>query len=755
MKIIKRNGAEEVFDLNKIIAAIHKANDSVEESCRLTDEEIADLSDVVQHQCEDMGRAPSVEEIQDLVENQLMKYCAYELARSYITYRYKRALVRKSNSTDDQILSLLEFNNEEVKQENSNKNPIVNSVQRDYMAGEVSKDITRRFLLPPDIAEAHQKGLIHFHDADYFAQHMHNCCLVNLDDMLQNGTIISETMIDKPKSFSTACNIATQAIAQIASSQYGGQSISLAHLAPFVEISRQKFRKAVKSEFESQNIPVTDEQINNIAEIRLREEINRGVQMIQYQVITLMTTNGQAPFVTVFMYLHEAPEGRVRDDLALIIEEMLNQRIKGVKNEAGVFITPAFPKLIYVLEDDNITEDSKYWALTQLAAKCTAKRMVPDYISEKVMKELKGGDVYACMGCRSFLTPDRFTDAGVGNVAKAKNFQEGVHKYYGRFNQGVVTINLVDVACSSYGNEKEFWRILDERLELCHRALLCRHERLKGTVSDVAPILWQNGALARLEKGETIDKLLFDGYSTISLGYAGLCECVRRMKDCSHTSPEGSEFATRVMQRLNDACQMWKKESNIDFSVYGTPLESTTYKFAKCLQKRFGIIPGVTDKNYITNSYHVHVTEEIDAFQKLKFEAQFQKLSPGGAISYVEVPNMQNNLDAVLSIMQFIYDNIMYAELNTKSDFCQVCGFDGEIKIVTDEDGKLIWECPNCGNRDQNKMNVARRTCGYIGTQFWNQGRTQEIRERVLHVSTDLKTEAPEKAGCGCGCGCK
>ncbi|MCR5032548.1 MAG: anaerobic ribonucleoside-triphosphate reductase [Lachnospiraceae bacterium] len=746
MKIIKRNGAEEVFHLEKIIAAIHKANDSVEESCRLTDEEISDLSDVVQRQCEDMGRAPSVEEIQDLVENQLMKYCAYELARSYITYRYKRALVRKSNSTDDQILSLLEFNNEEVKQENSNKNPIVNSVQRDYMAGEVSKDITRRFLLPPDIAEAHQKGLIHFHDADYFAQHMHNCCLVNLDDMLQNGTIISETMIDKPKSFSTACNIATQAIAQIASSQYGGQSISLAHLAPFVDISRQKFRKTVRAEFESQDIPVTDEQVNNIAEIRLREEINRGVQMIQYQVITLMTTNGQAPFVTVFMYLHEAPEGQVRDDLALIIEEMLNQRIKGVKNEAGVFITPAFPKLIYVLEDDNITEDSKYWALTRLAAKCTAKRMVPDYISEKVMKELKGGDVYACMGCRSFLTPDRFTDAGLGNVAKAKNYKEGVHKYYGRFNQGVVTINLVDVACSSYGNEKEFWRILDERLELCHRALLCRHERLKGTLSDVAPILWQNGALARLEKGETIDKLLFDGYSTISLGYAGLCECVKRMKDCSHTTPEGCAFATKVMQRLNDACLQWKKESNIDFSVYGTPLESTTYKFAKCLQKRFGIIPGVTDKNYITNSYHVHVTEEIDAFEKLRFEAQFQKLSPGGAISYVEVPNMQNNLDAVLSIMQFIYDNIMYAELNTKSDFCQVCGFDGEIKIVNDEDGKLIWECPNCGNRDQNKMNVARRTCGYIGTQFWNQGRTQEIRERVLHVSTDLKTPV----GCDC-----
>ncbi|MCR4588714.1 MAG: anaerobic ribonucleoside-triphosphate reductase [Lachnospiraceae bacterium] len=741
MKIIKRNGAEEVFDLKKIIAAIHKANESVEESCRLTDEEIDDLSDVVQHQCEDMGRAPSVEEIQDLVENQLMKYCAYELARSYITYRYKRALVRKSNSTDDQILSLLEFNNEEVKQENSNKNPIVNSVQRDYMAGEVSKDITRRFLLPPDIADAHQKGLIHFHDADYFAQHMHNCCLVNLEDMLQNGTIISETMIDKPKSFSTACNIATQAIAQIASSQYGGQSISLAHLAPFVEISRQKFRKAVTAEFESQNITVSQEQINNIAEIRLREEINRGVQMIQYQVITLMTTNGQAPFVTVFMYLHEAPEGQVRDDLALIIEEMLNQRIKGVKNEAGVFITPAFPKLIYVLEDDNITEGSKYWELTKLAAKCTAKRMVPDYISEKVMKELKGGDVYVCMGCRSFLTPDRFTDAGVDNIAKAKNYKKGVHKYYGRFNQGVVTINLVDVACSSYGNEKEFWKILDERLELCHRALMCRHERLKGTLSDVAPILWQNGALARLEKGETIDKLLYDGYSTISLGYAGLCECVYRMKNVSHTSPEGSEFATRVMQRLNDACQTWKKESNIDFSVYGTPLESTTYKFAKCLQKRFGIIPGVTDRNYITNSYHVHVTEQIDAFEKLRFESQFQKLSPGGAISYVEVPNMQNNLDAVLSIMQFIYDNIMYAELNTKSDFCQVCGFDGEIKIVSDEDGKLVWECPNCGNRDQNKMNVARRTCGYIGTQFWNQGRTQEIRERVLHVSNDMSPE--------------
>ena len=643
-------------------------------------------------------------------------------------YRYKRALVRKSNSTDQQILSLLECNNEEVKQENSNKNPTVNSVQRDYMAGEVSKDITKRFLLPEDIVEAHEKGLIHFHDADYFAQHMHNCCLVNLEDMLQNGTVISETRIDPPKSFSTACNIATQAIAQIASSQYGGQSISLSHLAPFVQVSREKFRQQVRKEFEAVGLALDEEQINKVAELRVKEEINRGVQMIQYQVITLMTTNGQAPFITVFMYLDEVPEGQTRTDLAAIIEEMLHQRIQGVKNEKGVFITPAFPKLIYVLEEDNIHEDSKYWYLTELAAKCTAKRMVPDYISEKKMKELKvdkngEGHCYTCMGCRSFLTP--YVDPETNKP-----------KYYGRFNQGVVTINLVDVACSSEGDMDKFWKIMDERLQLCYRALMCRHKRLLGTPSDVAPILWQNGALARLEKGEPIDKLLFGGYSTISLGYAGLCECTRYMTGVSHTDPEvGTPFALKVMQRLNDACQEWKEKENIDFSLYGTPLESTTYKFAKCLQKRFGIIKGVTDRNYITNSYHVHVTEEINAFDKLKFESQFQKLSPGGAISYVEVPNMQNNIEAVLSVMKYIYDNIMYAELNTKSDYCQVCGYDGEIKIVEEEgSGKLIWECPNCGNRDQDKMSVARRTCGYIGTQFWNQGRTQEIKERVLHL---------------------
>lgn len=663
-----------------------------------------------------------------MVENQLMNKRAFTVARNYITYRYKRALVRKSNSTDQQILSLLECNNEEVKQENSNKNPTVNSVQRDYMAGEVSKDITKRFLLPEDIVEAHEKGLIHFHDADYFAQHMHNCCLVNLEDMLQNGTVISETRIDPPKSFSTACNIATQAIAQIASSQYGGQSISLSHLAPFVQVSREKFRQQVRKEFEAVGLALDEEQINKVAELRVKEEINRGVQMIQYQVITLMTTNGQAPFITVFMYLDEVPEGQTRTDLAAIIEEMLHQRIQGVKNEKGVFITPAFPKLIYVLEEDNIHEDSKYWYLTELAAKCTAKRMVPDYISEKKMKELKvdkngEGHCYTCMGCRSFLTP--YVDPETNKP-----------KYYGRFNQGVVTINLVDVACSSEGDMDKFWKIMDERLQLCYRALMCRHKRLLGTPSDVAPILWQNGALARLEKGEPIDKLLFGGYSTISLGYAGLCECTRYMTGVSHTDPEvGTPFALKVMQRLNDACQEWKEKENIDFSLYGTPLESTTYKFAKCLQKRFGIIKGVTDRNYITNSYHVHVTEEINAFDKLKFESQFQKLSPGGAISYVEVPNMQNNIEAVLSVMKYIYDNIMYAELNTKSDYCQVCGYDGEIKIVEEEgSGKLIWECPNCGNRDQDKMSVARRTCGYIGTQFWNQGRTQEIKERVLHL---------------------
>ncbi len=657
-----------------------------------------------------------------------MNQHAFTVARNYITYRYKRALVRKSNSTDEQILSLLECNNEEVKQENSNKNPTVNSVQRDYMAGEVSKDITKRFLLPEDIVEAHEKGLIHFHDADYFAQHMHNCCLVNLEDMLQNGTVISETGIDRPRSFSTACNIATQAIAQIASSQYGGQSISLSHLAPFVQVSREKFRIQVRTEFEKIGLDLDEEKINKVAEMRVREEINRGVQMIQYQVITLMTTNGQAPFITVFMYLDEVPEGQTRDDLAAIIEEMLHQRIKGVKNEKGVFITPAFPKLIYVLEEDNIHEDSKYFYLTRLAAQCTAKRMVPDYISEKKMKELKvdkngEGHCYPCMGCRSFLTP--YIDPETGKP-----------KYYGRFNQGVVTINLVDVACSSGKDEKKFWKILDERLKLCYRALMCRHKRLLGTPSDVAPILWQNGALARLKKGETIDKLLFGGYSTISLGYAGLCECTRYMTGVSHTEPEtGTPFALRVMQRLNDACAEWKEKENMDFSLYGTPLESTTYKFAKCLQKRFGIIEGVTDKNYITNSYHVHVTENINAFDKLKFESQFQKLSPGGAISYVEVPNMQDNIDAVIAVMKYIYDNIMYAELNTKSDYCMECGYDGEIKIVEEKDsGKLVWECPNCGNRDQDKMSVARRTCGYIGTQFWNQGRTQEIKERVLHL---------------------
>ena len=678
--------------------------------------------------CENMKRSASVEEIQDMVENQLMNQHAFTVARNYITYRYKRALVRKSNSTDEQILSLLECNNEEVKQENSNKNPTVNSVQRDYMAGEVSKDITKRFLLPEDIVEAHEKGLIHFHDADYFAQHMHNCCLVNLEDMLQNGTVISETGIDRPRSFSTACNIATQAIAQIASSQYGGQSISLSHLAPFVQVSREKFRIQVRTEFEKIGLDLDEEKINKVAEMRVREEINRGVQMIQYQVITLMTTNGQAPFITVFMYLDEVSEGQTRDDLAAIIEEMLHQRIKGVKNEKGVFITPAFPKLIYVLEEDNIHEDSKYFYLTRLAAQCTAKRMVPDYISEKKMKELKvdkngEGHCYPCMGCRSFLTP--YIDPETGKP-----------KYYGRFNQGVVTINLVDVACSSGKDEKKFWKILDERLKLCYRALMCRHKRLLGTPSDVAPILWQNGALARLKKGETIDKLLFGGYSTISLGYAGLCECTRYMTGVSHTEPEtGTPFALRVMQRLNDACAEWKEKENMDFSLYGTPLESTTYKFAKCLQKRFGIIEGVTDKNYITNSYHVHVTENINAFDKLKFESQFQKLSPGGAISYVEVPNMQDNIDAVIAVMKYIYDNIMYAELNTKSDYCMECGYDGEIKIVEEKDsGKLVWECPNCGNRDQDKMSVARRTCGYIGTQFWNQGRTQEIKERVLHL---------------------
>ena len=729
MKIIKRSGSEDYFDSSKIVNAINKANASVIDYEKLSDEQIEEIAANVENACENMKRSPSVEEIQDMVENQLMNQRAFTVARNYITYRYKRALVRKSNSTDQQILSLLECNNEEVKQENSNKNPTVNSVQRDYMAGEVSKDITKRFLLPEDIVEAHEKGIIHFHDADYFAQHMHNCCLVNLEDMLQNGTVISETMIDRPKSFSTACNIATQAIAQIASSQYGGQSISLAHLAPFVQVSREKLRKKVREEFKEIGLELDEEKINAVAELRVKEEINRGVQMIQYQVITLMTTNGQAPFITVFMYLHEAPEGQIREDLASIIEEMLHQRIQGVKNEKGVYITPAFPKLIYVLEEDNIRKGSKYWHLTELAAKCTAKRMVPDYISEKKMLELKvdkngEGHCYTCMGCRSFLTT--YIDPETNKP-----------KYYGRFNQGVVTLNLVDVACSSNGDEEKFWQLLDERLQLCYRALMCRHKRLLGTPSDVAPILWQNGALARLKKGETIDKLLFGGYSTISLGYAGLCECTRYMKGVSHTEPtKGTPFALKVMQRLNDACNEWKEKENIDFSIYGTPLESTTYKFAKCLQKRFGVIEGVTDKNYITNSYHVHVTEEINAFEKLKFESQFQPLSPGGAISYVEVPNMQHNIEAVLAVMEYIYDNIMYAELNTKSDYCQICGYDGEIQIVDEEgSGKLVWECPNCGNRNQDKMSVARRTCGYIGTQFWNQGRTQEIKERVLHLS--------------------
>ena len=720
MKIIKRSGSENEFDADKIIAAISKANTEVPTMERLSEEQIAEIASNVESICEEMHRALNVEEIQDLVEDQIMNKRAFALARKYITYRYNRALVRKSNSTDKQILSLIECDNEEVMQENSNKNPTVNSVQRDYMAGEVSKDITKRFLLPEDIVRAHEQGIIHFHDSDYFAQHMHNCCLVNLEDMLQNGTVISETMIDTPKSFATACNIATQSIAQIASSQYGGQSFSLAHLAPFVDVSRKKYFKQVTAEFETAGINYTHEQVEKVVEIRVKDEIKRGVQMIQYQVITLMTTNGQAPFVTIFMYLNEAKDERTKTDLAMVIEEILNQRILGVKNEKGIYITPAFPKLLYVLEEDNITEGSKYWYLTKLAAKCTAKRMVPDYISEKVMLDLKDGNCYPCMGCRSFLT--------------VYHDENGKPKFYGRFNQGVVTVNLVDIACSSEKDMDKFWDILEERLELCHRALRCRHERLKGAVSDVAPILWQHGALARLKKGEKIDKLLYDGYSTISLGYAGLYEMCVRMTGKSHTSDEGKEFALKVMQKLNDKCNEWKAAENISYSVYGTPMESTTYKFAKCLQKRFGIIPGVTDKNYITNSYHVHVTEEIDAFSKLAFESEFQKLSPGGAISYIEVPNMQDNIPAVLSVMKFIYDNIMYAELNTKSDYCECCGYDGEIQIKEDESGKLIWECPNCGNTDQDHMFVARRTCGYIGTQFWNQGRTQEIKDRVLHL---------------------
>ncbi len=727
MKIIKRNGSEVDFDLNKIVVAVTKANAACEKQ-ELTASQIQEIAEYVEFKTVKANRALSVEEIQDIVEDQIMAQGAFEVARRYVRYRYTRSLIRKANTTDNQILSLIECNNEEVKQENSNKNPTVNSVQRDYMAGEVSKDITKRILLPQDIVEAHEAGIIHFHDSDYFAQHMHNCDLVNLEDMLQNGTVISGTMIEKPHSFSTACNIATQIIAQVASSQYGGQSISLAHLAPFVQISREKIRASVQKEAEAFGATADREQINKIAEERLRDEIRRGVQTIQYQVVTLLTTNGQAPFVTVFMYLGEAKNAQEKADLAMIIEETLRQRIQGVKNEKGVWITPAFPKLIYVLEEDNIHEGAPYWYLTELAAKCTAKRMVPDYISEKKMLEYKvdkngEGHCYTCMGCRSFLTP--YIDPKTNKP-----------KYYGRFNQGVVTLNLVDIACSSGGDMDKFWKIFDERLELCYRALMCRHNRLKGTLSDAAPILWQYGALARLEKGEKIDKLLYGGYSTISLGYAGLYECTRYMTGKSHTDDEGGgkAFALSVMQHLNDACDKWKKQENIDFSIYGTPLESTTYKFAKCLQKRFGIIKGVTDKNYITNSYHVHVSEPIDAFTKLKFESEFQRLSPGGAISYVEVPNMQQNIPAVLQVMQYIYDNIMYAELNTKSDYCQCCGYDGEIKIVENADGKLIWQCPNCGNTDQDKMNVARRTCGYIGTQYWNQGRTQEIKDRVLHL---------------------
>ena len=723
MKIIKRNGTEVPFDITKIIVAVSKANQSVDEKLRLSREQITQIAAAVTGRCQQLNRAVSVEEVQDMVENQLMDVQAHDVARHYITYRYVQNLKRQTNTTDERILSLIECNNEEVKQENSNKNPTVNSVQRDYMAGEISKDLTARLLLPPDIVKAHQEGLIHFHDADYFAQHMHNCDLVNLEDMLQNGTVISGTFIEKPHSFSTACNIATQIIAQVASNQYGGQSISLTHLAPFVDVSRKKIAAEVESEMEG--LPVTEERKKQIVEKRLREEIKRGVQTIQNQVVTLMTTNGQAPFITVFMYLGEARTPQEKADLAIIIEETIRQRYQGVKNEAGVWITPAFPKLIYVLEEDNIRPGSPYYYLTELAAKCTAKRMVPDYISEKKMLELKvdkngEGHCYTCMGCRSFLTP--YVDPETNQP-----------KYYGRFNQGVVTINLVDVALSSGGNFEEFWKIFDERLDLCHRALQARHKRLLGTLSDAAPILWQYGALARLKKGEKIDKLLFGGYSTISLGYAGLYECVKYMTGKSHTDAEAKPFALSVMQHMNDCCKAWKQAENIDYSLYGTPLESTTYKFATCLQKRFGIIPGITDKNYITNSYHVHVSEQIDAFTKLKFESEFQELSPGGAISYVEVPNMQDNLEAVMSVLQFIYDNIMYAELNTKSDYCQCCGYDGEIRIVED-DGKLVWECPKCGNRDQSKLNVARRTCGYIGTQFWNQGRTAEIKDRVLHL---------------------
>ena len=735
MKIIKRSGMEVDFDVTKIVTAVRKANDSVVDYEKISEDEIIKVSETIENACSNMQHTPTVEDIQDMVENQLMSIKKFALARNYITYRYRRELVRKSNTTDDQILSLIECNNEEVKQENSNKNPTVNSVQRDYMAGEVSKDITKRFLLPADIWDAHEKGLIHFHDADYFAQHMNNCCLVNLEDMLQNGTVISGTMIETPKSFSTTCNIATQAVAQIASAQYGGQTIALSHLIPFVDVSRKKIYNRMATNFNKMGLVVTEPKLKSLVEAELDEEISRGVQMIQYQLITLMTTNGQAPFVSLFMNIEDCKNEQEKADFAKVSAEIFRQRIQGVKNEKGVYITPAFPKLLYVLDECNVHKDSEYFWLTQLAAKCTAKRMVPDYISAKQMRELKNGDVYGCMGCRSFLTVDRYSNT-VGNISKAKNFDKHKgHVYFGRFNQGVVTLNLVDVACSSKRDMDKFWEILDERLELCHRALRCRHERLLGTKSDVAPILWQYGGLARLGKGEVIDPLLFNGYSTISLGYAGLCEMCRYMLGKSHTDPSATPFALKVMQKLNDACTKWKEAENIDYSIYGTPLESTTYKFAKCLQKRFGIIEGVTDKNYITNSYHVHVTEKINAFDKLKFESQFQKLSPGGAISYVEVPNMQDNIPAVISVIQYIYDNIMYAELNTKSDYCEVCGYDGEIKVVEDEKShKLVWECPHCGNRDQNKMSVARRTCGYIGTQFWNQGRTQEIKERVLHL---------------------
>ena len=723
MKVIKRNGEEVPFDLSKIVNAVKAANLEVEPIHRLNEYQIQAVADTVEKKLESLPHITHVEDVQDMVEIGIMEMRGYEVAQKYVRYRYKRELARKSNTTDNEILALIDHLNENVKQENSNKNPVINSTQRDYMAGEVSKDLTMRVLLPEDIVKAHEEGIIHFHDSDYFAQKEHNCDLINLEDMLQNGTVISETMIEKPHSFFTACNVTTQIVAQVASNQYGGQTFTLSHLAPFVDISRKKIRKQVIEERTACGDSLDDRIVNKVVESRLRSEVKSGIQTIQYQLITLMTCNGQAPFVTMFMYLDEVPEGQERDDLAMIIEEVLRQRMQGVKNEKGIWITPAFPKLIYVLDEDNITKDSKYWYLTELSAECTAKRMVPDYISAKVMRSLKQGDAYPCMGCRSFLT-----------VEDSQRKPDGSHKYYGRFNQGVVTINLVDVACSSHGDMDAFWRIYEERLDLCHRALRCRHERLLGTISDVAPILWQNGALARLKKGETIDKLLFGGYSTISLGYAGLCEMCVRMIGKTHTSPEGREFSLQVMQKLNDKCKEWSEAENISYSVYGTPMESTTYKFAKCLQKRFGIIPGVTDRNYITNSYHVHVAEHIDAFHKLKFESEFQKLSPGGAISYVEVPNLQNNTDAVLAVMRFIYDNIMYAELNTKSDYCEKCGYDGEIQIITDAEGKLVWECPNCGNRDQNKLFVARRTCGYIGTQFWNQGRTQEIKDRVLHL---------------------